>query len=397
MPWEKRTVDGNKVCVYKKGANTPLHCYSGENADELANKYLAALYANAEKMTVTNTKRVEIFAAGKWNGMTFTKKDLQTIVTAFDALGSNHKVPLKFGHNDKQKMTDGQPALGWVTGLTVEGDKLIADMSDIPDVVMSAMDKKLYRNVSVELDFDVKYKDQHFPIVLSGVALLGADIPAVNTLKDLTHYLGRDAAFSVGHQAMFSAIAGTKQGDEDMELKELVDQVAKLTTDMQKLTAENAAFKADNEKLKAETAKFAAEKTATEETAKKATLAAKRAEITAIFEAGVSAKTITPAMRESFSKLLNIDSDGAVEATNVEEVKKLVANGSKIDFSKQQGRQDNEDDRQETRAPDVLVAEGIQIILSKKEALDWNSAQVLLFSRDPKLARAYLNHNDGGE
>lgn len=181
-----------------------------------------------------------------------------------------------------------------------------------------------------------------------------------------------------------------------MELKELVDQVAKLTSDMQKFAAENTALKADNDKLKADNAKFSAEKTATEIAAKKSAIADKRSAINAVFEAGVSAKTITPAQRESFTKLLGIEKDDAVEATNLEEVKKLVANGSKIDFSKQTGReQGDKDANTDTRAPDVIVAERIQIALSKKEAGDFNAAQALVFSRDPVLARAYLNKNGG--
>ena len=100
----------------------------------------------------------EIFAVGRWNGFEFSLVDLQRIAETFKALGDKHRVPLKFGHNNEQPMTDGQPALGWVTDVWVAGEKLMAKFSDIPEIVFNAMQKKLYNNVSVELDFDEREK-----------------------------------------------------------------------------------------------------------------------------------------------------------------------------------------------------------------------------------------------
>lgn len=338
-------------------------------------------------------KSMEIFAVGKWNGMDFTVADLNMIVTAFKMLGDNHKVPLKFGHNNEQAMTDGMPALGWVSGLRVAGDKLIADVTGIPDIVMSAMEKKLYRNVSVELDMDVTYKDQHYPIVLSGIALLGADIPAVNTLKDLTHYLGRDAAFSVGRQAMFSAIAGNKQGESNMELKELADKVEKLSADVGKLSGENATLKSENTGLTARLATFTAEKVAAEATAAKSAADTKRADINAIFEEGIKAELITPAQRGQFTKLLKLDDDKALDTIVVEDVKALVTGGKKFDFGRMaQGRQ-GEDSGDDSRSPDVILAEKMQELVDKKEAPDLFSAQIIVFRRNPDLAKAWANGN----
>jgi len=58
MPWEKRTSD-NKICVHKKGDDSPLHCYpftpgndrSKALAEKKANKYLAALYVHEKGST----------------------------------------------------------------------------------------------------------------------------------------------------------------------------------------------------------------------------------------------------------------------------------------------------------------------------------------------------------
>ncbi len=338
-------------------------------------------------------KRIEIFAVGKWNGMEFSLADLNGIVSAFNVLGDNHKVPLKFGHNNEQPMTDGMPAIGWVKSLSVEGDKLIADVTDIPPVVMNAMDNKLYRNVSVELDLDVKYKNQQFPAVLSGIALLGADIPAVNTLKDLTHYLSRDADFSIGRQAMFSAIAGNKKQEKNMDLKELSDQVAALSAKVAELSATNATLAASNKTLETSAAAFAAEKATAEATAKKARIDAKRAEVTAIFEEGIKAELITPAQRGQFTKLLRVEDDTALEAINLDEVKALIAGGKKYSFGRDQGKQNSDKSTEETRSPDEIVFARSQELVDKKEATDLIAAQAIVFRRDPELAKAYVHMN----
>jgi hypothetical protein len=56
MPWIVRK-NGEKVCVYKKGADgkaegDSLHCYTGDDAEEKAKSYMKALYANSEDMQI---------------------------------------------------------------------------------------------------------------------------------------------------------------------------------------------------------------------------------------------------------------------------------------------------------------------------------------------------------
>jgi len=388
MPWNKKKV-GGKWCIFKEGADKPIgECHDTEQE---ANDQLAALFANEKKMSASNVIEREIFAVGKWNGMEFTESDLHAIAAAFELLQNNHQVPLKFGHNDQQPMTDGQPALGWVDRVWVDGQKLLARFTDLPAIVYEAMKKKLYKNVSVELDIGVNYKGNTFPFVLSGVALLGADIPAVNTLKDLTHYLRRSVNFSAGRRAVFSANADNQEGGNIMELAELTKKIAELTAQVSTLTTENAAFKAEKLEMSAKIAKFETDAKTRDEVEAKARVSAKRAQIVGLLEEGVKSEAITPAAREQFSKLMRIDDDVAVMAIDVEEVKKLTANGKK-QFSKEQGRQTPAGEG--TLSVDQQVADGIKEIMAKKEASDFFAAQALLFSRNPKLAREYVDFNN---
>lgn len=94
-------------------------------------------------------------------------------------------MPLKLGHNGDQPLTDGQPALGWVSRVYRDGRKLLADFIDMPTSIYEMVKAGLYKFVSVELAKNVLAGTREIPWVLDAVALLGADQPAVGTLKDL--------------------------------------------------------------------------------------------------------------------------------------------------------------------------------------------------------------------
>ena len=269
----------------------------------------------------------------------------------------------------------------------------MARFTDVPDIVMACIKKKKYKNVSVELDMGVSYKAKQYPFVLSGVALLGADIPAVNTLKDLTHYLSRSAAFSVGRKAVFTAIAGiTQTKEKDMEqIEKLTKQVADLTNAHATFTTDNAKLKAENAELSSKVAKFEADAKAKAESEGKAAVAAKRAQITTILEDGVKSEGITPAQRDNFTKVLRLDDDASVTALDIESVKAMVPAGKK-QFSREQGRQ-NGDGASDLTVPEQVDAE-VKAMLAKKEAGNYAEAQNILFTRNPKLARAYVDFND---
>lgn len=387
MPYEKRKAEG-KWCVYKEGADKPLACHANERE---ADDHLAALHANV-KYSAGHSLDAEIFAVGKWNGLSFTQNDLRMMEAAFNELGDNMRVPLKLGHNSDQPMTDGHPALGWVEKVWVAGDKLMARFVDMPKVLYDSIKKRLYRNVSVELDMDVQYKGADFPFVLTGVAVLGADIPAVNTLADLTTYMSRGAAFSVGRHAVFSAIAGQSQTKEyKMTLEELIQKVAELTTVVATFTTENATLKADKAQLESQVAKFTAEAKAKADADTKTAVEAKRTQVTTILEDGVKSEAITPAQRETYSRVLRVSDDAAVQALDIEQVKAMIPTG-KQQFSREQGRNDG-GAGEELTAPEKVAAE-CQAMITKGEAKTFQEAQTVLFKRDPKLAREYVNFND---
>lgn len=342
---------------------------------------------------------VEIFAVGKWNGITFTVKDLQQIADTFTALKEVHKVPLKFGHNDAQTMTDGYPALGWVDQVWVVGSKLMGKFVDVPDIVMKAISKKMYRKVSIELDIGVKHKGTDYQYVLSGVALLGADLPAVSTLADLNAYLGDsslaasrytdDVRLAYTSRMAFTAIDGQVTINEGLNMSISLEDVKKLIADSNKSKDEQLT------KMQDEMKKFTAEKTALEAMLKEKTDAEKsskiklaRDSIANILEQAVKAQTILPAQREQFSKLLRIDNDEAVLSIDIKEVEKFASVGNKMDFNKQQGK--NESDKRVKQDAGEEVTRFAKLEQDKVKGMSFMRAMEVVMERDPELAAEYL-------
>lgn len=183
---------------------------------------------------------VEVFAVGTHNGLTFTEADLDGIEQAFKALNASGRVPLKFGHNNEQPFTDGQPALGWVDRLWRDGKKLFADFVGMPTVVFDAVKAGLYKQVSIELLKDTSREGDRYPWVLDAVALLGADIPAVKGLRDLqTLTMTREipgirfaSAAAFTSESNFKPNSGDRKAMDEKEMNELKARLAKAEADL---------------------------------------------------------------------------------------------------------------------------------------------------------------------
>lgn len=128
-------------------------------------------------------KDVEVFAVGRWNDRDFTAGDLDEMLHSFRALKLDGRLPAKFGHD---RTDTGAPAQGWITNLRRSGDKLVADLTHVPDVTYAAIRQGRWRHVSAEILVDVQGPDgERYPYVLDGLALLGAARPAVTVLEGL--------------------------------------------------------------------------------------------------------------------------------------------------------------------------------------------------------------------
>jgi hypothetical protein len=338
------------------------------------------------------TIKKEIFAVGKWNGMDFSVEDLKLIATAFHTLGDRHQVPLKMGHNNEQPMTDGQPALGWVVDVYVEGDKLIGEFSDVPDLVSEAFDKKLYRNVSIELDFGVEYKGSYFPMVLSGVALLGADLPAVNTLDDLQAYMERSkhmkrAEFStVKQHTEFSAIYGKNKEEGNMSDSEAYNAL-KAQYDGMKVEMEKLITK--NNELEQKIIQMKADYTTMEEVERNRKQAEARALLLTRLESMVKAKKITPRTRDEFMRDYDQADDKNVVVYSVEKLESTI-DANPAYFGAEQARLQarKEEEEQNLDVSSIVVQRAKQYQVEHGEK-DFTVAKRAVLQADLKLAAQY--------
>ena len=129
-----------------------------------------------------DTRRDEV------GGITFTPLDFTEAVAAFNA-GIAPKPVLKVGHHDPR--FDGEPSIGWVENLRVSegGRVLVGDLAGVPRWVADAAPSH-FPNRSLEAVFGYEDADGTvWPLVLTGLALLGATEPAIGNLKELRDFV----------------------------------------------------------------------------------------------------------------------------------------------------------------------------------------------------------------
>lgn len=211
----------------------------------------------------------EIFAVGTWFASTgkidVTSEMLDQVLESFNELNSKvpgFAVPIKLGHNKRI----GEPAMGYATNVRRTGTKLLADFTDVPSEIVDAVTAKRYNSVSVELWPEINYGGMKFNQVLGGVALLGAEWPAVKGLKPVFAFADSGAPLTLSqeevempkefsqeqHDALVEA-AVTKAVTEASaplaaKAAELTAQVAALTTERDTAKTALSVFQDDAEK-----------------------------------------------------------------------------------------------------------------------------------------------------
>jgi len=134
-------------------------------------------------------KNVEVFGIGTWKGNKITGGDLDNIVNGTNEIIDKLRPRVKLGHNDKQELLKktGLPAGGWITKLKRAGDKILVDIKEVPKVLYQLIKNGAYKRISSELlyNYTEPSTKKVYKKVLSAIAFLGADLPAVTNLKDI--------------------------------------------------------------------------------------------------------------------------------------------------------------------------------------------------------------------
>ena len=134
-------------------------------------------------------KDIEVFGKGTWKGIKITDKDIDDIVNNTNEIIDKLKPKVKLGHGDKQDLLrkTGLPAGGWITKLKRAGDKILVDIKEVPKVLYQLIKNGAYKRISSEIlaGYTEPSTKKKYNKVLSAIAFLGADLPAVTNLKDI--------------------------------------------------------------------------------------------------------------------------------------------------------------------------------------------------------------------
>lgn len=332
---------------------------------------------------------VVLLKVGTWNGEPFTLTDLKGIQKAYEEFALVLSIPLKFGHNDEQPMTDGEPRIGTVESVRVQDGKLIANFINLPEIVHAAISQNLYTQVSVELDADVVYKGKRYDWVLTGLALLGADLPAVNGMADLAQYItgnpdkkpetgeykaSRNLKFSLPKEDMYMPLTA----EEEAKLRAAAQKAAELEVQLATLNAEKTQLSADKEAL--------------EKATKEAAFQASKKEVAEDLEKLTKVQVISPAQRDAFETSIKDDVSLSAVKTTVETLKMGV---DPKKFDNPQGTATDTDtgaglDEGGQDADQVLLSRARKL-RSVNPKLSLSAARTQVLREDPKLAREYVD------
>ncbi len=131
-------------------------------------------------------KDIHIFSPGvqtSAQGVTreFTKNDLKQVADSYEP--ELHEAPIRVGHEDNDKV----PAWGWVKGVKMKGEDLVAEVEFSP-LMEDYVSNGLYKKVSASFySPESKINPEPGKWSLRHVAMLGAQPPAVKGLKGFAY------------------------------------------------------------------------------------------------------------------------------------------------------------------------------------------------------------------
>ena len=250
----------------------------------------------------------EVLSAGTWNKRTFAVEDLAKIAANTMARLSYLKPVLKIGNDDEQALAKsaGLPAMGWMKNVQLVGDKLVATFGGIP----TGLDKllgKAWKRVSCELLFGWRDPETGNKMtVMSAVALLGEELPAVTNLADIAALYGEEWTAA---QDRFAALvggfpcagAGMALMGERVQFTYPKEDPVEPKVEPKTETVSKEAFAASLESIKALEAKLA--ESAARETERVKLSSEERIE--AALTAATAEARIVPAQREALKKVLS--------------------------------------------------------------------------------------------
>ena len=129
-------------------------------------------------------KGIDIFREGTWHGVRYGKPEIDQLINAFDELREQYKFPVTYLHFSPD-------AQGWIIRIykkTIAGiSHLFADCMVNEEIVQGIKNGQiLSRSIEILTGFKNKLTDKILPLVLKTIAFLGAEMPEVAGLAEIT-------------------------------------------------------------------------------------------------------------------------------------------------------------------------------------------------------------------
>jgi len=146
---------------------------------------------SAKEDPMADLTGVEIARVGQWqlaSGELDVTEQMLIDAAAYASREGARSAPIKLGHTDPRFTGDGEPAMGWLGNLRVEGAGgdavLIGDIKDMPDWLAEAAPKH-WPDRSMEGWTDYEEDGRTYAMVVDGLALLGVTPPGMSSLRSL--------------------------------------------------------------------------------------------------------------------------------------------------------------------------------------------------------------------
>lgn len=193
---------------------------------------------------------VEIFKSGKWRDSagvesSWTNDDLDGVVSAFEELKGQVRVPIRLGGH-----AEVAPAVGWIEGLKRSGDTLMAYCDIVSGVAREAIAKRMYRSVSAGFVTNWKRGEKTYKAALNHLAILGGRLPAVTGLAELPALFGYADFEREATGSTFTTIVNEGDDMDEKQFQEAQAKVVELTAKLADADARDAASRTEIETLK---------------------------------------------------------------------------------------------------------------------------------------------------
>lgn len=161
---------------------------------------------------------IEAFDTGRWKNQDWPLERLQKVVENFRFLkglkGVNYDPPFIVGHDEKDILASGIPAMGWIDDLKLAGTKLLAYIRDVPEKIRALIKARRYQKVSASIDRNFEFaaaEDNG-----DGFHKFSTEIDALHTGSERDNDMG-DVTISRDEHTRLTAAAG-KVGKLEAEI-----------------------------------------------------------------------------------------------------------------------------------------------------------------------------------